>query len=234
LENSLSENTRIRNHILSRLTPEEERRLGPHLKFIDTELGEMLLNAGDPIDNLFFPEGAMGSVVGVTAQGGSAEIGLIGWEGVIGAEIFLGADRMANRVNIQMPDGGYVLPADVALREFERGGPFQAGVLRFFYRFLTQISQTAVCNALHGLEQRLSRWLLMCLDRSPDDKIRLTQEFLSLMVGASRQSVSMVASMLQDAGVITYSRGVIRVVHRDGLERFACDCYAVMRRAQEL
>ena len=230
----MSENTRIRNHILSRLTPEEERRLGPHLKFIDTELGEMLLNAGDPIDNLFFPEGAMGSVVGVTAQGGSAEIGLIGWEGVIGAEIFLGADRMANRVNIQMPDGGYVLPADVALREFERGGPFQAGVLRFFYRFLTQISQTAVCNALHGLEQRLSRWLLMCLDGSPDEKIRLTQDFLSLMVGASRQSVSMVASMLQDAGVITYSRGVIRVVRRDGLERFACDCYAVMRRAQEL
>src|SRR5688572_4806238 len=148
----LFDRTRTRNHILARLTPDEEQRLGPHLKFIDTELGEMLLNAGEPIEYLFFPEGAMGSVVGVTAQGGSAEIGLIGWEGVIGAEVFLGADRIANRVNIQMPDGGYTLPVEIALREFERGGSFQRCVLRFFYRFLTQISQTAVCNALHGLE----------------------------------------------------------------------------------
>ena len=130
----------------------------------------MLLNPGDPIEHLFFPEGSMGSVVGVTAQGGSSEIGLIGSEGVIGAEIFLGADRMANRVNIQMPDGGYKLPAAVALGEFERGGSFQRCVLRFFYRFLIQVSQTAVCNALHGLEQRVARWMLMCLDRSPDDK----------------------------------------------------------------
>ena len=226
--------TRTRNHILARLTPDEESRLGPHLKYIDTELGELLLNAGDPIEYLFFPEGSMGSVVGVTAQGGSAEIGLIGSEGVIGAEVFLGADRIANRINIQMPDGGWKLPAAVAVSEFGRGGSFHNCVLRFFYRFLMQISQTAVCNALHGLEQRVARWLLMCLDRSPDDKIRLTQEFLSLMVGATRQSVSMVAGALQDAGAITYSRGVIRVVDRGGLERFACDCYAVMRRAQEL
>lgn len=226
--------TSTRNQILARLTPDEERRLGPHLRYIDTELGELLLNAGDPIEYLFFPDGAMGSVVGVTARGGSAEIGLIGSEGVIGAEIFLGADRMANRVNIQMPDGGFKLPVDVALQEFEMGGPFQRNVLRYLYRMLVQVSQTAVCNALHGLEERLARWMLMCLDRSPDDKIRLTQEFLALMVGATRQSVSMVASTLQNAGVITYSRGVIRISDRAGLERFACDCYAVMRRAQEL
>lgn len=223
-----------RNHILANLTPDETRRLSPHLKYIDTVLGELLLNAGDPIEFLFFPEGAMGSIVGVTARGGSAEIGLIGREGVIGAEVFLGAERMANHVSIQMPDGGFKLPAEVAVREFQFGGRFQQNVLRFIYRHLVQVSQTAVCNALHSLEERVARWMLMCHDRSPDEKIRLTQEFLALMVGSTRQSVSFVASTLQEAGAIAYSRGVIRISDRRRLETFACDCYAVMRNAQDL
>lgn len=222
------------NRILARLTPDESERLGPHLEYLSAPLGEMLLNAGDPIEHLFFPDGSMASVVGMTARGGSAEIGLIGREGVVGAEVLLGADRMANQVSIQMPDGGYRLPVEPAIREFERGGQFQCNVLRFFYRLLIQISQTAVCNALHSLEERVARWMLMCHDRSRDDKIRLTQEFLALMVGSTRPSVSLVAGALQDAGAINYSRGVIAITDRDELERFACDCYAVMRNAQEL
>jgi CRP-like cAMP-binding protein len=223
-----------KNHILSNLTTDEAQRIGPHLEQIEAKLGDVLVNSGDTIDFLFFPDGSMASIVGVTARGGSAEIGIVGKEGLIGAEVFLGAERMPNHVSIQMPDGGFKLPAAIALREFEMGGSFQKNVLKFFYKLLVQVSQTAVCNALHSLEQRVARWMLMCHDRSPDDKIRLTQEFLALMVGSTRPSVSLVASNLQDSGVITYTRGVITIIERERLEGFACDCYKVMREAQNL
>ena len=223
-----------RNRLLARLTPEEADRLSPHLEYIDTQLGDILLNAGDPIDYLYFPDSSMASVVGTTSDGSSVEIGVIGKEGMVGAEYFLGAKQNAYQVSIQMPDGGYKLPAELGLQEFARAGSFQKNVLRFFYRLHVQVSQTAVCNAIHSVEERLARWLLMCQDRSPDNKIRLTQEFLGLMVASTRQTVSAVAGFFQDAKAISYSRGVIEVTDRNRLEGFACDCYKIMRNAQEL
>ncbi len=171
----------------------------------------------------------MASVVGRTRQGQSAEIGVIGKEGVVGVDLVLGSSVMVNHVMVQLANGGFRLPAAEALREFKLAGSFQAELLHFAHRLMIQISQTAVCNALHGLEERLARWLLMCRDRSKDDTLNLTQEFLSFMVGTTRASVTLAAITIQDLGYIAYKRGSITIVDRAALIDFACDCYRVVR-----
>lgn len=216
------------NWILGSLGADEFRRIEPHLKLVRNQLAEVLLHPGDPIDYLYFPETAMASAMGTTLDGGTAEIGLIGFEGVVGVSRLLGSSTQPNEINIQMPGHGAALPAEIAEDEFARGGAFQRAVLRFVDQLLVQLGRTAVCNVIHGLERRLARWLLMCHDRSADDTLDLTQEFLSLMVGVTRQSVSGAARFLQDGRVIQYSRGRINILDRAGLERFACDCYQVM------
>ena len=216
------------NWILRSLGADEFRRIEPHLKLVRSQLADVLLHPGDPIEFLYFPETAMASAMGTTMEGGAAEIGLIGFEGVVGVSRFLGASTQPDEINIQMPGHGAILPAEIAEEEFARGGSFQRAVLRFLDQLLVQLGRTAVCNVMHGLERRLARWLLMCHDRSTDDTLDLTQEFLSIMVGVTRQSVSGAARFLQDGRVIQYSRGRINIIDRSGLERFACDCYQVM------
>ena len=220
------------NWILAGLEPGEKERLGKHLTYHDMKLGEKLFDPDDPIDFLFFPNHSMASVVGRTPQGSSAEIGVIGREGVVGVDLLLGATRMINPSMIQMANGGFRLPAAEAVREFKLGGAFQAALLGFVHRLMIQVSQTAVCNALHTLEERLARWLLMCHDRSRDDTLHLTQHFLSLMVGTTRASVTLAAITLQDLGYIRYSRGSITIVDRPALIEFACDCYKVVSQVQ--
>ena len=217
--------TSTNNQILSRLTPDECGRLGPHLAYVHLAMGEVLLNPGEPIDFLLFPEFSMASVVGGDDTGHTAEIGLIGGEGVVGAEVLLGAKKAAHLVNIQLPGSGYRLPASAALREFSLGGSFQRSILKFFHVLMTQVSSTAMCNALHGLDDRLARWLLMCHDRFDGDKLPMTQEFLGLMVGVGRPSVSIAAHGMQSDGLITYSRGKITINDRAGLIDRACGCY---------
>jgi CRP-like cAMP-binding protein len=217
------------NMILAGLEPAERQRLEPHLTYHHMSLGEKLFDPGEPIDFLFFPDHSMASVVGRTRQGQSAEIGVIGKEGVVGVDLLLGATKITNPIMIQMANGGFRLPAAEALREFKLGGSFQAAILSFTHRLMIQVSQTAVCNALHGLEERLARWLLMCRDRSRDDTLNLTQEFLSFMVGTTRASVTLAAITLQELGYITYKRGSITVLDRQSLIEFACDCYRVQR-----
>ena len=218
-----------RNRILNALDPEAAERLRAELNRITLDLGAPLLDPGKPIENLFFPDTAMASAMGITLEGATAEIGLIGWEGVSGVSVLLGAESQTNIVNVQMPGDFLVLPAETAREEFARGGSFQKLTLLFVHEAMMQISQTAVCNVVHGLEQRLARWLLMCHDRSCDEKLRLTQEFLAMMVGVSRQSLSGAARLLQDLGYIKYSRGVIEIIDRAALERFACHCYQVVK-----
>ena len=216
------------NWILGSLGADEFRRLEPHLKLVRNRLADVLLHPGDPIEFLYFPETAMASAMGTTLDGGTAEIGLIGFEGVVGVSRLLGSSTQPNEINVQMPGHGAILPAEIAEEEFARGGGFQRAVLRFLNQLLVQLGRTAVCNVMHGLDRRLARWMLMCHDRSPDDTLDLTQEFLSVMVGVTRQSISGAARFLQDARVIRYSRGRIDITDRAGLERFACDCYQVM------
>ena len=217
------------NVILAGLEPDERQRLDKHLTYHHMKLGEKLFDPDESIDFLFFPDHSMASVVGRTRQGQSAEIGIIGKEGVVGVDLLLGATTITNAIMIQLANGGFRLPAAEALREFKLGGPFQAAILKFVHRLMIQVSQTAVCNALHGLEERLARWLLMCRDRSRDDTLHLTQEFLSFMVGTTRASVTLAAITLQELGYITYKRGSITIIDRQSLMEFACDCYQVQR-----
>lgn len=217
------------NTILASLAPDERDRLRPHIEFTRSKLGETIFNTGERIDYLYFPNNSIASVIGTTRQGGTAEIGLIGREGIVGLDLLLGARTIRNPVIIQLADGIFRLPADEALREFKRAGAFQDAVLKFTHSLLTQVSQTAVCNTLHRLDERLAKWLLMCRDRAPSDELRLTQEFLALMVGTTRSSVTIAAITLQDLGYIKYSRGLIRVIDRSALIDFACDCYRVVQ-----
>lgn len=216
------------NLILLSLEPAEIERLSKHLTYRNMKLGDKLFDPDETIDFLFFPNHSMVSVVGRTEQGHSAEIGVIGKEGFLGADLLLGAKRMVNSSMIQIANGGFYLPAAEALREFKLGGAFQASTLAFVHRLMIQVSQTAVCNALHMLEERLARWLLMCHDRSRDDKMHLTQQFLSLMVGTTRASVTLAAITLQDLEYIKYSRGTITILDRPAIIDFACDCYKIV------
>jgi len=216
------------NVILAGLDPGERERLRPHLTYHDMKLGEKIFDPDETIDFLFFPNHSMASVVGRTSQGNSAEIGVIGREGVVGVDLLLGAETVINPMMIQMANGGFRLPAAEALREFKLGGAFQAAILAFVHRLMIQVSQTAVCNALHMLEERLARWLLMCRDRSRNDTLHLTQQFLSLMVGTTRASVTLAAIALQDLGYIKYSRGTITILDKPALIEFSCDCYKVV------
>jgi CRP-like cAMP-binding protein len=217
------------NRILDQLDADEAERLGPHLTRKRFQTGDPLLRPGDTIDFLIFPTTAMVSAMGNTPHGEQAEVGVMGWEGATGIARLMGAESLPHEVSIQMAGEGLKLPAAVAAQEFSRGGGFQKAVLRYYHELFIQVGQTAVCNVLHGLEQRLARWLLMCHDRSCDEKLRLTQEFLAMMVGVSRQSLSGAAKALQDLGFIKYSRGVIEILDRDSLERFACHCYQVVK-----
>lgn len=217
-----------RNAILNALDPDEAARLAPHLSQVRGELGDPILQPGDPIDRLGFPETAMASAMGITAEGATAEVGLIGWEGVVGLPRLLGSRTQPNLINFQMPGDMLVMPADVAEEEFARGGNFQRAVLRSANGLLVQLGRTAVCNAIHGVEKRLAKWLLMCHDRSKNDELPLTQEFLATMVAVSRQSISGGAQVIQEQGLIRYSRGTIAVLDRPGLEKIACDCYEIV------
>ena len=218
-----------RNRILNALDPDEAERLRRHLVREGFQVGHPLLHPGDPIGTLIFPVTAMISAMGNTPHGEQAEVGVMGWEGAFGVGRLLGAVSLPHEVSIQMAGDAVLLPADVAEREFARGGNFQKVLLLYYHELFIQVGQTAVCNALHGMEQRLARWLLMCHDRSFDERLRLTQEFLAMMVGVSRQSLSGAARVLQDLGYIKYSRGVIEIRERDALERFACHCYQVVK-----
>ena len=221
-----SSRTELRNAVLNSLDRDEAARIAPHPKRVSGELGDPILQPGDPIDALGFPESAMASAMGITADGATAEVGLIGWEGVVGLPRLFGSNSQPNLINFQMPGEMLLLPADIAEQEFARGGSFQRAILRFANDLMIQMGRTAVCNAVHGVDKRLAKWLLMCHDRSMDDKLRLTQEFLALMVSVSRQSISGAAQVLQERGLVQYSRGVIEVTDREGLAKCACDCYA--------
>lgn len=200
---------------------------------VEVPHAEILYRPGEEIKYIYFPETAMISVIAYTEGGQSAEAGVIGFEGVIGIDVFLGAEHAANEHVTQLK--GRVLRINVAAakKEFRQCGAFHDLILRFTQRYIIQISQTALCNRMHSLEERLSRWILMSRDRSESERLPLTHEFLSVMVGATRASVTRTAIAMQKLGLITYSRGVITLVDRKRLEEFTCDCYKTVQHACE-
>ena len=228
-ENSTRSQLSTKNYILNSLSQADFERLLPDLEFVKLAHGEVLYRPLEPIKYVYFPDDAMCSVVATTAEGQCAEVGVIGREGMIGIDVLMGIDFSLNENFIQLPDGGLRMKTSAIKREFKQNGELQDLLLNFVRLLMFQISQTALCNRLHTVEERLSRWLLLCRDRSATDELQLTQEFLSIMLGANRATVTVAAITLQGGGYIKYSRGLITILDREGLEHFACDCYRTVK-----
>lgn len=217
------------NRLLAALPEEDFGRLSPALEFVELSLGEILYDSGDEMTYLYFPVTSIASLIYTTENGSTAEMGMVGRCGIVGVSTFLGGKTTANQAVVQIAGGAFRVRAKIIRDEFARGGALQQRLLCYTQSFLTQISQVAVCNRLHSFEQRLSRWLLFSHDCVMKDEIVLTQEIISHLLGVRREGVTVAAGRLQDAGLISYVRGHIRVLDRKGLERNTCECYEVVR-----
>ena len=219
----------LENHLLSALPAEEYKRLVSSLQPVTFRLGEVLYESGGLLNHVYFPTTAVVSLVYAMQDGMTAEMGLTGNEGVVGVALFLGGDTTPNRAVVQIAGNAFQMDAATLRQEFARGGTFQRLLLNYTQALITQISQTAVCNRLHSVKQRLCRWLLMSRDRANSDELAMSQEFISNMLGGRRESVTVAARRLQDAGLIRYVRGHITVLDRKGLEATVCECYQVVK-----
>jgi CRP-like cAMP-binding protein len=221
-------NARPRNRILARLPDDEYRRLQDDLELVTLSLGEILHRRGEPISHVYFPETALVSLLTDTAEGMGIEVGVVGYDGVVGIPVVLGVDVASRYATVQHP-GRVARITPAALRAtFARGGALQPLLLRYTHALMSQISQTAACNRLHSLDSRLARWLLMIHDRLGEDTIQLTHQFLANMLGVRRSGVTVAAGALEAEGLIRNTRGGIAVLDRRGLEDRSCECYAVL------
>ncbi len=220
----------LQNHLLAALPEVDLRRLTPHLDLTPMPLGEALYESGGRLRHVYFPTTAIVSLLYVMEDGASAEIAIVGNEGILGISLFMGGETTPSRAVVQSAGFGYRLKAQVLKEEFGRGGPVMQLLLRYTQALITQMAQTAVCNRHHSVEQQLCRWLLLSLDRLPSDELTMTQELIANMLGVRREGVTEAAGRLQRAGLIKYSRGRISVLDRPGLERTVCECYAVVKK----
>ena len=216
------------NHILKSLTRDEYERLRPELRHVRLSPGQVLWEAGDHVRHAYFPTGGMVSLLSVTGEGSTVEVGIVGGEGLAGVSPVLCCETIPYRVVVQLPGTALRLGVSPLRREFARGGRLQELLLGYTHSLLAQVSQSASCHRFHASERRLSRWLLVTRDRSESDTLPLTQVFLAQMIGVPRTSVTAVALRLQGRGLIRYSRGRITVLDRPGLEARSCECYRVI------
>ena len=193
-------------------------------------LGDVLYESGNELRHVYFPTTAIISLLYVMLDGASAEIAVVGNEGIIGVALFMGGETMPNRAVVQSAGHAYRLKGQLLKQEFNRSGELQHLLLRYTQALLTQMAQTAVCNRHHSLDQQLCRWLLLSLDRLPSNELVMTQELIANMLGVRREGVTEAAGNLQKAGLIVYRRGRISVLDRAGLEARACECYAVVKK----
>ena len=222
-------NGRVENRLLGSLPPDEYERLRPSLREVSLSLGEVVYEFGGQLDYVFFPTTSIVSLLYTMENGSSAEMGLTGNDGVVGIALFMGGGTMPNRAVVQSAGGALRMKAKVLQDEFALGGRFQQLLLRYTQALITQISQTAVCNRLHSVEQQLCRWLLLSHDRLKADELIMTQELIADMLGVRREGVTVAAGRLQDAGAISYVRGHIHILDRKKLEETVCECYRVVR-----
>jgi CRP-like cAMP-binding protein len=222
---------RAANRILQGLPPSDRSRLIGAVQPVAFTLGDVVCEAGKPLDYIYFPTTAVVSSLYTTEDGATTEMFLVGNDGVVGVSSFLGGGITPNQDVVVVAGEALRMKASALRDEFRLGGALQALLLRYTQALITQISQTAVCNRLHAVEQRLCRWLLMCRDRVERDELEMTQEFISNMLGGRRETVTVAAGRLQDAGLIRYSRGHITIVDRRGLEAIVCECYLVVETA---
>lgn len=218
------------NHLLAALPEDIQSRLFPSLEPVTLPLGKVLYESGDILRHVYFPTDSIVSLLYVMESGASAEISVVGNEGLIGISLFMGGESTPSRAIVQSAGSAYRLPGQQLKDEFNRHGEFQNLLLRYTQALITQMSQTAVCNRHHTIDQQLCRWLLLSLDRLPDNRLTMTQELIANMLGVRREGVTEAAGKLQRAGVILYSRGHITVLDRPKLEQLSCECYAVVKR----
>jgi CRP-like cAMP-binding protein len=218
------------NHLLAALPVEIFERISPHLELIPMPLGEVLYESGGQLQYVYFPTTAIVSLHYLLESGASAEIAGVGNEGVLGISIIMGGNSMPGLATVQTAGCGYRLKGRLLMEEFNRAGPMMHLMLRYTQALMTQISQTAVCNRHHSIEQQLCRWLLLNLDRLPSQELTITQELIAGMLGVRREGVTEAAGNLQRAGLISYRRGHITVLDRSGLESHTCECYQVVKK----
>jgi CRP-like cAMP-binding protein len=218
------------NHLLAVLPDLEWERLAPHLLPVDMPLGNVVYESGDRLNYVYFPTTCIVSLLYVMEDGASAEIAIVGNEGLIGIALFMGGETTPSRAVVQSAGKAYRLDARILKEEFHRAGPVQRLLLRYTQALITQMAQTAVCNRHHSIDQQLCRWLLLSIDRLSSNELKMTQELIANMLGVRRSGVSEAAVKLQDVGLIRYSHGHIEVLDRPELETRVCECYGVVKR----
>lgn len=223
----------LQNRLLALLPADVFCRLEPEMELVHLEQGTCLYESGDHIKYAYFPLDSIVSILYVLEDGASAEIAVVGNDGVVGCPLFLGGASTPSRAVVQSVGTAYRIRASALAHEFDRGDAFQQILLRYTQSLITQVAQTAVCNRHHTLDQQLCRWLLLALDRLPANELRMTQELIANMLGVRREGVTEAAGNLQSAGIIRYSRGRITILDRPRLERRVCECYRVVRKESD-
>jgi CRP-like cAMP-binding protein len=219
----------MQNHLLAALSPATRARIFPHLKLVALPLGEVLYESGEALRNVYFPTDCIVSLLYVLVSGASAEISVVGNEGIIGVALFMGGGTTPSRAVVQSAGNAYRLPAQRVKDEFHADATLKRLLLRYTQSLITQMAQTAVCNRHHAVDQQLCRWLLLSLDRLSSPKLQMTHELIANMLGVRREGVTEAAGKLQRLGVISYFRGAITVLDRPRLEALCCECYAVVK-----
>lgn len=217
------------NQLLNFLSPEEYEHLLPNLERVELALGHVIYEAGEPLRHVYFPTTCIVSLLYVLESGASAEIAVVGNDGLVSVALFMGGDTMPNRAVVQSAGYAYRIKRQQVMQEYNRHGDMLHLILLYTQSLITQMAQTAVCNRHHTIDQQLCRWLLISLDRLPSNQLKMTQELIANMLGVRRESVTEAAGRLQEAGLIEYSRGLITVIDRQGLEDRVCECYQVVK-----
>jgi CRP-like cAMP-binding protein len=222
-----------RNYLLAALSAVERERVYPHLQLVAMPLGKVLYESGDVLRHVYFPTDSIISLLYVLADGASAEISVVGNEGLIGIALFMGGETTPSRAIVQSAGYAYRLIGQHLKDEFHRNGDMQLLLLRYTQSLITQMCQTAVCNRHHSVDQQLCRWLLLSLDRLSSNQLTMTQELIANMLGVRREGVTEAAGKLHKLGVIRYARGQITVLDRPKLEQLCCECYAVVKKESD-
>jgi CRP-like cAMP-binding protein len=229
MSNTSDHRLSFQNRLLSALPAEEIDFLKPHLEAVSLAAGDIVYQAGDRVDHVYFPAQGMVSLLSVTEEGQTVEVGFTGVEGLVGLPSLLGRNEMPYQALVQVPVTGFRVETKTIRSLFQRCGTFHDIALRYTYVIFKQISQTCVCNHFHTIEARLCRWLTVMHERSQNGHLSLTQEFLANMLGVQRTSIGMIANTMQAAGIIRYRRGKIEIVDNERLKQSACECFFIIK-----
>lgn len=219
----------LQNHLLAVLPDDVKQSFFPQLELVELPLGKVIYESGDSLKYVYFPTDSIVSLLNVMANGASAEISVVGNDGVVGVAVFMGGISTPSRAVVQSAGHAYRLAAKQLTTEFNRHGALMVLLLKYTQALITQMAQTAVCNRHHSIEQQLCRWLLLSLDRLSNNELHMTQELIANMLGVRREGVTAAAGTLQKLNIIEYSRGLITVLDRPRLEQMSCECYAVVK-----